>query len=127
MAVDGMMRFRDCVEEANSAVPRCARGWQLRPSEASEASTARVCIGCRATALMAPPMSSRARYLAARRRGRIRAHGSINTAPGGRVESGLPMKTKTYFAFRIDLWDDAGDNLVERLAGLDDYGMAVAA
>jgi hypothetical protein len=37
------------------------------------------------------------------------------------------MKTKTYFAFRIDLWDDAGDNLVERLVGLDDYGMAVAA
>jgi hypothetical protein len=37
------------------------------------------------------------------------------------------MKTKTYFAFRIDVWDGAGDNLVEHLAGLDDYAMAVAA
>jgi hypothetical protein len=35
------------------------------------------------------------------------------------------MKTKTHFAFRIDVWD--GDNLVEHLAGLDDYSMAVAA
>jgi hypothetical protein len=37
------------------------------------------------------------------------------------------MKTKTHFAFRIDVWDGAGDNLVEHLAGLDDYAMAVAA
>jgi hypothetical protein len=37
------------------------------------------------------------------------------------------MKTKTYFAFRIDVWDAAGDNRIEHLAGLDDYGMAVAA
>ena len=37
------------------------------------------------------------------------------------------MKTKTHFAFRIDVWDGAGDNLVEHLASLDDYGMAVAA
>jgi hypothetical protein len=29
------------------------------------------------------------------------------------------MKTKTHFAFRIDVWDGAGDNLVEHLAGLD--------
>jgi predicted hotdog family 3-hydroxylacyl-ACP dehydratase len=37
------------------------------------------------------------------------------------------MKTKAHFAFRIDVWDSAGDNLVEHLAGLDDYAMAVAA
>jgi hypothetical protein len=37
------------------------------------------------------------------------------------------MKTKTHFAFRIDVWDGATDNLVEHLAGLDDYSMAVAA
>jgi len=37
------------------------------------------------------------------------------------------MKTKTHFAFRIDVWDGAGDNLVEHLGGLDDYAMAVAA
>jgi hypothetical protein len=34
------------------------------------------------------------------------------------------MKIKTH---RIDVWDDAGDNLVEHLAGLDDYAMTVAA
>jgi hypothetical protein len=37
------------------------------------------------------------------------------------------MKTKTHFAFRIDVWDGATDNLVEHLAGLDNYAMAVAA
>jgi hypothetical protein len=49
--------------------------------------------------------------------------------PAGQDESSrnLSVKTKTHFAFRIDVWDDAGDNLVEHLAGLDDYGMAVAA
>jgi len=37
------------------------------------------------------------------------------------------MKTKTYFAFRIDAWDGAGNEIVEHLAGLDDHSMAVAA
>jgi len=37
------------------------------------------------------------------------------------------MKTKTYFAFRIDVWDGAGNNIIEHLAGLDDHMMAVAA
>jgi hypothetical protein len=37
------------------------------------------------------------------------------------------MKTKTYFAFRIDVWDAAGNNVVEHLAGLEDHMMAVAA
>jgi hypothetical protein len=37
------------------------------------------------------------------------------------------MKTKPHFAFRIDVWDDGDANLVEHLAGLDDYAMAVAA
>ena len=37
------------------------------------------------------------------------------------------MKTKTYFAFRIDVWDATGDNLIEHLAGVEDYAMAVAA
>jgi hypothetical protein len=46
----------------------------------------------------------------------------------GRVESEFAsMKTKTYFAFRIDVWDSPGDSLTEHLAGLDDYAMAVAA
>jgi hypothetical protein len=37
------------------------------------------------------------------------------------------MKTNTYFAFRIDIWDAAGNSIVEHVAGLDDHGMAVAA
>jgi hypothetical protein len=37
------------------------------------------------------------------------------------------MKTKTHFAFRIDVWDTTGNSIVEHLAGLDDHGRAVAA
>jgi len=37
------------------------------------------------------------------------------------------MKTKTYFAFRIDVWDSASNSLTEPLAGVEDYAMAVAA
>jgi hypothetical protein len=37
------------------------------------------------------------------------------------------MKTTTHLLFRIDVWDGAGNNLTEHLAGLDDYTMAVAA
>jgi uncharacterized protein YdaU (DUF1376 family) len=37
------------------------------------------------------------------------------------------MKTKTYFAFRIDVWDSSGDSLTWHLAGLENYAMAVAA
>jgi hypothetical protein len=31
------------------------------------------------------------------------------------------MKTKTHFAFRIDIWDDAGGSIVEHVAGVDDF------
>jgi len=45
----------------------------------------------------------------------------------GRVESGLvPMKTKTRFAFRVDIWDDTGDSIVEHVAGIDDFEVAEA-
>jgi hypothetical protein len=60
------------------------------------------------------------------RRGRIRNIGSINTSGPGRVESDLSMKTKTYFAFRVDMWDAAGDNIVEHVAGIDDLEVAEA-
>jgi hypothetical protein len=36
------------------------------------------------------------------------------------------VKTKTYFAFRVDVWDAAGDNIVEHVAGVDDLETAVA-
>ena len=35
------------------------------------------------------------------------------------------MKTKTYFAFRVDVWDGAGENIVEHVAGVDDFETAV--
>jgi hypothetical protein len=34
---------------------------------------------------------------------------------------------KNYFAFRVDVWDQDGDSIVEQFAGLEDYSMAVAA
>ena len=36
------------------------------------------------------------------------------------------MKTKTHLAFRIDIWDDTGDNIVEHVAGVDDFEVAEA-
>ena len=30
------------------------------------------------------------------------------------------MKTKTHFAFRVDIWDDSGDSIVEHVAGVDE-------
>jgi hypothetical protein len=36
------------------------------------------------------------------------------------------MKTKTYFAFRIDIWDDTGDSIIEHVAGVDDFEVAEA-
>jgi hypothetical protein len=38
----------------------------------------------------------------------------------------LSLKTKTHFAFRVDIWDDTGDNIVEHVAGVDDFEVAVA-
>jgi len=37
----------------------------------------------------------------------------INNAGPGRVEPGLPMKTKTHFVSRVDAWDDTGNSIVE--------------
>jgi hypothetical protein len=31
------------------------------------------------------------------------------------------MKTKTYFAFRVDIWDEVGGSIVEHVAGVDDF------
>jgi hypothetical protein len=50
----------------------------------------------------------------------------INTSGPGRVESGLPMKTKTHFAFRVDIWDETGNSIVEHVAGVADFEVAEA-
>jgi hypothetical protein len=36
------------------------------------------------------------------------------------------VKTKTHFAFRVDIWDDTGDSIVEHVAGVDDFEVAEA-
>jgi hypothetical protein len=36
------------------------------------------------------------------------------------------MKTKTHFAFRIDIWDNDGGSIVEHVAGVDDFEVTVA-
>ena len=36
------------------------------------------------------------------------------------------MKTKTHFTFRVDIWDDTGSSIVEHVAGVDDFEVAVA-
>jgi hypothetical protein len=36
------------------------------------------------------------------------------------------VKTKTHFAFRVDVWDDAAVSIVEHVAGVDDFEVAVA-
>jgi len=37
------------------------------------------------------------------------------------------VKTRTHFAFRIDTWTADGENIVEHVAGIEDYQLAVAA
>jgi hypothetical protein len=34
------------------------------------------------------------------------------------------MKATTHFAFRVDIWDDAGGSIVEHVAGVDDFEVA---
>jgi hypothetical protein len=36
------------------------------------------------------------------------------------------MKTKTHFAFRVDIWDATGNSIVEYVAGVDDFEVAEA-
>jgi hypothetical protein len=31
------------------------------------------------------------------------------------------MKNRTHFAHRVDAWDDEGENVIERLAGVEDF------
>ena len=33
---------------------------------------------------------------------------------------------RTHFVFRIDMWDASGDNIIEHIAGVEDYQVAQA-
>ena len=34
------------------------------------------------------------------------------------------MKTKSYFTFRVDVWDSAANSILEHIAGIDDFEVA---
>jgi hypothetical protein len=36
------------------------------------------------------------------------------------------VKTKTHFAFRVDIWDDTGDSIGDHVAGVGDFEVAEA-
>ena len=36
------------------------------------------------------------------------------------------MNYRTHFAHRIDMWDDDGQNIIEHLAGVEDFEVATA-
>ena len=36
------------------------------------------------------------------------------------------MKTRTHFTFRVDTWTSDGENIVEHVAGVEDYEVALA-
>ena len=36
------------------------------------------------------------------------------------------MKTKTHFTFRVDTWTPDGESIVEHVAGVEDYQVALA-
>ena len=34
--------------------------------------------------------------------------------------------TRTHFSFRVDRWDPLGDNILDHVAGIEDFGVAQA-
>ena len=36
------------------------------------------------------------------------------------------MKTRTHFSFRVDMWTDDGGSIIEHLAGVEDFTVAMA-
>jgi hypothetical protein len=41
-------------------------------------------------------------------------------------EASMPIKNRKQFAYRIDMWDEDGANLVDHLAGVQDLDVAAA-
>jgi hypothetical protein len=38
----------------------------------------------------------------------------------------MAMKTRTHFTFRVDTWTPDGESIVEHVAGIEDYQIALA-
>jgi len=94
---------------ANGCGMSCARGKRVRPKS----------LAIQSSFFIVPNRRSRGKLRDATTWG-------VNTSGPGRVDSDLSMKTKTYFAFRVDIWDATGDNIVEHVAGVDDLEVAEA-
>src|SRR5262249_57777285 len=44
----------------------------------------------------------------------------------GEGEGAMAMKTRTHFTFRVDTWTPDGESIVEHVAGVEDYQVALA-
>jgi hypothetical protein len=51
--------------------------------------------------------------------------GVFRAAPGA-IAKRMAMPTRRDFAHRVDLWDSAGNSIVEHLAGVEDFELAMA-
>ena len=47
-------------------------------------------------------------------------------APAVKREAEMAINYRTHFAYRIDLWDPDGENVIEHLAGVEDPQVAMA-
>ena len=52
--------------------------------------------------------------------------GGLRSFAGTSTLRATRMKNRKRFAYRIDMWDDAGENVVEHLAGVEDLRVAMA-
>jgi Helix-turn-helix domain len=50
----------------------------------------------------------------------------VDPAELRRYRRAMAMNYRTYFAHRIDMWDDDDENVVEHLAGVEDFEVAMA-
>ena len=61
-------------------------------------------------------------------RARVRAPGAGGEARGGRGlgQGEAAVTTRTHFTFRVDTWTPDGASIVEHVAGVEDYQVALA-
>src|SRR5262245_50693158 len=114
---------------------RSVQSWPLRVSNRAPAGSRRTVMRKPSCLISCSHQAQRAACRlgwagrARRSRGRLRdaTTWGIDNAGRGPVQSDLaPMTTKTHFAFRVDIWDDTGNSIVEHVAGVDDFEVAEA-
>jgi hypothetical protein len=117
--VGGKRPVQSCPLRVNSRTPAASRRTSIRKPSCL--------ISCSHPAPAGGFLAGRAGR-AHRSRGTLRdaTTWAVDSSGPGRVESDLSVKTKTHFAFRVDIWDDTGDSIVEHVAGVDDFEVAEA-